>query len=185
MSQTGPINPGASDIGHVHLKVSDLERSLRFYCGVLGFELMQRHGRRCGVRQRRRLPSSHRLREHLGKALADILPRTAPRAFFILRSYIPTGAHWPMLCNASFRLAYVLTARPITASVKRSICTTPTTTASNCIGTPSERSLAAHGGRFAPHVYQTSRPRCFAGYTENECLNASVNALSRSSNCWW
>jgi catechol 2,3-dioxygenase len=32
------------DIGHVHLKVSDLERSLEFYCGVLGFELQQRWG---------------------------------------------------------------------------------------------------------------------------------------------
>jgi catechol 2,3-dioxygenase len=31
-------------IGHVHLKVADLERALDFYCGVLGFELMQRHG---------------------------------------------------------------------------------------------------------------------------------------------
>ena len=31
-------------IGHVHLKVADLERSLKFYCGVLGFELMQRFG---------------------------------------------------------------------------------------------------------------------------------------------
>src|SRR2546426_4552844 len=31
-------------IGHVHLKVSDLQRALDFYCGVLGFELMQRHG---------------------------------------------------------------------------------------------------------------------------------------------
>jgi catechol 2,3-dioxygenase len=31
-------------IGHVHLKVSDLDRALDFYCGVLGFELMQRHG---------------------------------------------------------------------------------------------------------------------------------------------
>jgi catechol 2,3-dioxygenase len=31
-------------IGHVHLKVSDLERSLSFYCGVLGFELTQRSG---------------------------------------------------------------------------------------------------------------------------------------------
>src|SRR5205823_6518323 len=31
-------------IGHVHLKVSDLERSLAFYCGVLGFELTQRYG---------------------------------------------------------------------------------------------------------------------------------------------
>jgi catechol 2,3-dioxygenase len=32
-------------IGHVHLKVADLERSLAFYCGVLGFQLMQRFGR--------------------------------------------------------------------------------------------------------------------------------------------
>jgi catechol 2,3-dioxygenase len=31
-------------IGHVHLKVADLDRSLRFYCGVLGFELTQRFG---------------------------------------------------------------------------------------------------------------------------------------------
>ncbi len=38
-----PIDPGA-DIGHVHLKVADLDRALDFYCGVLGFELQQRLG---------------------------------------------------------------------------------------------------------------------------------------------
>ena len=38
-----PIGPGVR-IGHVHLKVADLDRSLRFYCGVLGFELMVRMG---------------------------------------------------------------------------------------------------------------------------------------------
>jgi catechol 2,3-dioxygenase len=32
------------DIGHVHLKVSDLDRALDFYVGVLGFELMLRLG---------------------------------------------------------------------------------------------------------------------------------------------
>jgi len=31
-------------IGHVHLKVADIERSLAFYCGILGFEVMQRNG---------------------------------------------------------------------------------------------------------------------------------------------
>ncbi len=31
-------------LGHVHLKVADLERALKFYCGVLGFELQQRFG---------------------------------------------------------------------------------------------------------------------------------------------
>jgi catechol 2,3-dioxygenase len=37
------INPGVR-IGHVHLKVADIERALAFYCGVLGFELTQRYG---------------------------------------------------------------------------------------------------------------------------------------------
>ena len=32
------------DIGHVHLKVSDIQRALEFYCDVLGFELQQRLG---------------------------------------------------------------------------------------------------------------------------------------------
>jgi catechol 2,3-dioxygenase len=32
------------DIGHVHLKVSDLDRAIAFYRDVLGFELMQRMG---------------------------------------------------------------------------------------------------------------------------------------------
>lgn len=38
-----PIHP-AVRIGHVHLKVADLDRALAFYSGVLGFQLMQRFG---------------------------------------------------------------------------------------------------------------------------------------------
>lgn len=38
-----PISTGTR-IGHVHLKVSDLDRTLQFYCGVLGFELIQKMG---------------------------------------------------------------------------------------------------------------------------------------------
>ena len=38
-----PVAAGVR-IGHVHLKVADLDRALSFYCGVLGFELMQRYG---------------------------------------------------------------------------------------------------------------------------------------------
>jgi len=38
-----PVNSGVR-IGHVHLKVADLERALAFYHGVLGFELTQRYG---------------------------------------------------------------------------------------------------------------------------------------------
>jgi catechol 2,3-dioxygenase len=36
--------PSGTRIGHVHLKVADIDRALEFYCGVLGFELMQRFG---------------------------------------------------------------------------------------------------------------------------------------------
>jgi catechol 2,3-dioxygenase len=41
MPQNPPVVAGTR-IGHVHLKVADLERALSFYCGVLGFELQQR-----------------------------------------------------------------------------------------------------------------------------------------------
>jgi len=38
-----PIAPGTR-IGHVHLKVADIDRALGFYCEVLGFRLTQRLG---------------------------------------------------------------------------------------------------------------------------------------------
>jgi catechol 2,3-dioxygenase len=39
----GSIDPGA-DVGHVHLKVADIDRALEFYVGVLGFDVMARMG---------------------------------------------------------------------------------------------------------------------------------------------
>jgi catechol 2,3-dioxygenase len=41
MPDNPPVAAGTR-IGHVHLKVADLDRALGFYCGVLGFEVMQR-----------------------------------------------------------------------------------------------------------------------------------------------
>ncbi len=38
-----PVHP-QTRVGHIHLKVSDLERAIGFYSGVLGFELTQRYG---------------------------------------------------------------------------------------------------------------------------------------------
>jgi catechol 2,3-dioxygenase len=38
------VIPAQTRIGHVHLKVSDLQRSLDFYCGLLGFELVTTYG---------------------------------------------------------------------------------------------------------------------------------------------
>jgi catechol 2,3-dioxygenase len=42
-NDTLPIDPQVR-IGHVHLKVADIERALDFYCGILGFDLTQRYG---------------------------------------------------------------------------------------------------------------------------------------------
>ena len=38
------IIPAQTRIGHVHLKVADINRSLKFYCGLLGFELTTMYG---------------------------------------------------------------------------------------------------------------------------------------------
>jgi len=36
--------PADTRIGHIHLKVSDLDKALAFYQGILGFEITQRYG---------------------------------------------------------------------------------------------------------------------------------------------
>jgi catechol 2,3-dioxygenase len=36
--------PAGTRIGHVHLKVADIKRALDFYCGILGFDLIQTYG---------------------------------------------------------------------------------------------------------------------------------------------
>ena len=38
------IIPAQTKIGHVHLKVADLDRAIDFYCGLLGFEITTRYG---------------------------------------------------------------------------------------------------------------------------------------------
>jgi len=43
MKKTPPIHPQVT-VGHVHLKVADLDRAVNFYAGVLGFEVQQRFG---------------------------------------------------------------------------------------------------------------------------------------------
>lgn len=39
-----PTLPPATRVGHVHLKVADLDRAIAFYSGVLGFEVQQHYG---------------------------------------------------------------------------------------------------------------------------------------------
>ena len=60
-----PIDPGVR-VGHVHLKVANLNRALNFYCGVLGLELMQRIGDTAAFISAWRVSPPHRA-EYLGE----------------------------------------------------------------------------------------------------------------------
>ncbi len=75
-----PTIDGGVRIGHVHLKVADLERALGFYVGVLGFTLTTRYPGAAFI-SGRGLPSSHRP-QYLGKqrwlAAASRHHRTLP-----------------------------------------------------------------------------------------------------------
>lgn len=44
MTAPAPLLPPETRIGHVHLKVADLDRALAFYRDILGFEVTQRYG---------------------------------------------------------------------------------------------------------------------------------------------
>lgn len=67
IEQHRPIDPQVR-IGHIHLKVADLERALAFYCDVLGFELIQRYGTQAAFIGRRLPPHWP---EHMGEPGRD------------------------------------------------------------------------------------------------------------------
>ena len=71
MSQT--IHPQAR-IGHIHLKVADLDRAIGFYSGVLGFELQQKFGDRAAFL------SAGGYHHHIGLNTWESLGGTPPAA---------------------------------------------------------------------------------------------------------
>ena len=66
-----PIAAGTR-IGHVHLRVADIDRALSFYCGVLGFELVQLYGKGAAF------ISAGGYHHHLGLNTWDSLGATPP-----------------------------------------------------------------------------------------------------------
>jgi hypothetical protein len=118
--------PAGTDIGHVHLKVADLDRALRFYQGVLGFELTQRYGTEAaflaagGYHHHIALNTWH-------SAGGDPPPPSA------------TG-RWERPSAAWGRQESGWTAPVIMGSVRHSTCGIPTATVSSCTGTGPGRS---------------------------------------------
>ena len=129
---TTPIIAGTR-IGHVHLKVADLDRALGFYCGVLGFEVTQR------LSSGAAFISAGGYHHHIGlntwESKGGHPPPPGTTGLFHTAILYPTR---PALADALHRVMqaeFISTAPAITASARRSICATPTRTGSSCIGT--------------------------------------------------
>src|SRR5213078_1942150 len=105
MAQSATPIIAGTRIGHVHLKVADLDRALGFYCDVLGFELMQRMS--SGAAFISAGGYHHRLER---------------RDCFTPLSSIPPAPPWPMRYIAWSPRASLSTAPAITASAKRFTC---------------------------------------------------------------
>src|ERR1700720_4572267 len=119
-------------IGHVHLKVANLDRALNFYCGVLGFEIISRIGDEAAF------VSAGGYHHHIGlntwESKDGSPPRTGSTGLYHLAILYPERR---LLADAFRRLIAAgcrWTERPIAVSVKRSICGIPTITVSNFIG---------------------------------------------------
>ena len=69
---TAPTLPAETRIGHVHLKVADLDRAIAFYAGILGFEVTQRYGTQAAFL------SAGGYHHHIGLNTWDSLGGTAP-----------------------------------------------------------------------------------------------------------
>jgi catechol 2,3-dioxygenase len=95
MPDNTPIIAGTR-IGHVHLKVADLDRALAFYCGVLGFELMQR------VSSDAAFISAGGYHHHIGlntwESKGGHPPPRERLGCFTPRSCIRPVQHWPTPC---------------------------------------------------------------------------------------
>ena len=130
----GPI-PAGTRIGHVHLKVSDLERAIRFYRDIMGFELVTRLGDEAAFL------SAGGYHHHIGlntwTSRGGAPPARGTTGLYHFAINYPTTPRvrtWPSPSNACWRGAGPLTAPPITGPTRLSTSTIPTSSASSSLG---------------------------------------------------
>ena len=153
-----PDNPtpiiGGARIGHVHLKVADLDRALGFYCGVLGFEVTQR------LSSGAAFISAGGYHHHIGlntwESKGGHPPPPGTTGLFHTAILYPTRAALADALHRVMGAGIRSTAPAITASARRFTCAIPTRTALNCIGT-GRRTMAAQAGWIAGDVHAAAR----------------------------
>ena len=114
---TTPIHP-ETRIGHVHLKVADLDRAIGFYSGVLGFEVMQRYGAQAAFL------SAGGYHHHIGlntwESRDGKPPAPGTTGLYHIAFLYPSRASLADALRRLVRRAYRWTARRTTASARRS-----------------------------------------------------------------
>ena len=132
MNQTEPSDPQVR-IGHVHLKVADLDRALGFYQGVLGLEVTQRIGDSAAFL------SAGGYHHHIGlntwESLGGSPPPPGTTGLYHVALLYPTRA---ALADALRRL--IAAGIPLEGASDHGVSEAlylrdPTATASNCLGT--------------------------------------------------
>ena len=134
-----PIHP-AVRVGHVHLRVADLERSLAFYRDGLGFGVVA-DGRPIGLDAAFLAAGDYH--HHVGlntwESAGRRRRRPATPASTTSPSSTPTGASSPAPSSGCATTATRSTTPPTTAPPSPSTSTTPTATASSCTSTARAR----------------------------------------------
>ena len=105
-------------IGHVHLKVAHLERSLRFYAGVLGLQVMQRYGDAAVF-----LSAGgyhHHIAINTWESLGGSPPPPGTTGLYHTAIVYPTRGALATALRRVLRRIYPCKARPITASANPS-----------------------------------------------------------------
>ena len=126
-----PIDPQVR-IGHVHLKVADLERSLRFYCGVLGFEITQRYGAQAAFVSAGGY--HHHIDLNTWESRGGSPPPPGTTGLYHTAILYPTRRLLADALRRVLEAGIPLDGASDHGSARRSTCVTPTTTAWSCIG---------------------------------------------------
>ena len=115
------------DIGHVHLKVADIQRALDFYVGVLGFEEQARYGDQAVFL------SAGGYHHHIGLNTWESRGGTPPppgrTGLYHAAIRYPDRRRSRTRCGGWSTPGSRSTAPPTTVSARRSTCGTPTATA--------------------------------------------------------
>ena len=159
MPDNPPIIAGTR-IGHVHLKVADLDRALGFYCGVLGFEVMQRMGSGAAF------ISAGGYHHHIGlntwESKGGHPPPPGTTGLFHTAILYPTR---PALADALHRVIagrHPARRRQRPRRQRSALLARSRRERRRTVSRPAEGRMAAHGRRIAGDVHEAAGSRGFA-----------------------